>query len=174
MFDILKDLENSAVATGLEKVSFHSNPKERQCQRMLKLLHNYTCSHTSKVMLKILQARLQQYLNRELPDVQVGFRKGRGTRDHIANIHLIMEKARELQKNICFCFINYTKTFDCVDHNKLWEIFKEIEIQTTLPASWQIYTQVKKQQLKLDMEQLDMVPNWERSMSRLYIITLFI
>ena len=85
-----------------------------------------------------------------------------------------MEKARELQKNICFCFINYTKTFDCVDHNKLWEIFKEIEIQTTLPASWQIYTQVKKQQLKLDMEQLDMVPNWERSMSRLYIITLFI
>ena len=85
-----------------------------------------------------------------------------------------MEKARELQKNIWFCFINYTKTFDCVDHNKLWEIFKEIEIQTTWPASWQIYTQVKKQQLKLDMEQLDMVPNWERSMSRLYIITLFI
>jgi len=85
-----------------------------------------------------------------------------------------MEKARELQKNFCFCFINYTKTFDCVDHNKPWEILKEIEIRTTLPASWQIYTQVKKQQLKLDMEQLDMVPNWERSMSRLYIVTLFI
>ena len=79
----------------------------------------------------------------------------------------------EFQKNIYLCF-NYAKTFDCVDHNKLWEILKEIEIQTTLPASWQIYTQVKKQQLKLDMEQLDMVPNWERSMSRLYIITLFI
>ena len=141
---------------------------------MLKLLHNYTCSHTSKVMLKILQARLQQYRSHEFPGVQSGFRKGRGTRGHIANIRLIMEKARELQKNICFCFINYTKTFDCVDHNKLLEILKEIEIQTTLPASWQIYTQVKKQQLKLDMEQLDMVPNWERSMSRLYIITLFI
>ena len=85
-----------------------------------------------------------------------------------------MEKAREFQKNICFCFINYTKTFDSVDHNKLWEILKEIEIQTTLPASWLIYTQVKKQQLELDMEQLDMVPNWEWSMSRLYIVTLLI
>ena len=81
------DLENSAVATGLEKVSFHSNPKERQCQRMLKIPHNCThLSHASKVMLKILQARLQQYVNRELPDVQAGFRKGRGTRDQIANI----------------------------------------------------------------------------------------
>ena len=80
------NLENSAVATGLEKVSFHSNPKERQCQRMLKLLHNGTHLKTSKVMLKILQARLQQYVNRELPDVQAGFRKGRGTRDQIANI----------------------------------------------------------------------------------------
>ena len=80
------NLENSAVATGLEKVSFHSNPKERQCQRMLKLLHNCTHLTRSKIMLKILQARLQQYMNRELPDVQAGFRKGRGTRDQIANI----------------------------------------------------------------------------------------
>ena len=80
------NLENSAVATGLEKVSFHSNPKARQCQRMLKLLHNCIISHASKLMLKILQARLQQYVNRELPDVQVGFRKGRGTRVQIANI----------------------------------------------------------------------------------------
>ena len=86
-------------------------------------------------MLKILQARLQKYMNHEFPDVKSGFRKGRGTRGHIANIHWIMEKAREFQKNICFCFINYTKTFDSVDHNKLWEILKEIEIQTTLPAS---------------------------------------
>ena len=86
------NLENSAVATGLEMVSFHSNPKEGQCQRMLKLLHN--CTHlTSKVMLKILQARLQQYVNCELPDVQSGFRKGRGTRDQIANICWIIEKA---------------------------------------------------------------------------------
>ena len=101
------NLENSAVATGLEKVSFLSNPKERQCQRMLELPHNFALiSHTSKVMLKILQARLQQYVNRELPDVQAGFRKDRGTRNQIANIRWIIEKAREFQKNIYFCFID--------------------------------------------------------------------
>ena len=110
------NLENSAVATELEKASFHSNPKERQCQRML--------SHTSKVMLKILQARLQQYMNCELPDVPADFRKGRGTRDQIANICWIMGKEREFQKNIYFCFIDYAKAFDCVDHNKLWKILK--------------------------------------------------
>ena len=76
-------------------------------------------------MLKILQARLQQYVNRELPDVQAGFRKGRGTRDQIANICWIMEKAREFQKNICFCFIDYAKAFDCVDHNRLWKILRD-------------------------------------------------
>ena len=89
------NLENSAVATGLEKVSFHSNPKERQCQRMLKLQHNSTHLTRCKVMLQILQVRFQQYVNHELPDVQAGFRKGRGTRDQIANIRWIMEKARE-------------------------------------------------------------------------------
>ena len=89
------NLENSAVATGLEKITFHSNPKERQCQRMLKLPHNAFISHASKVMLKILQARLQQYVNCELPDVQAGFRKGRGTRDQIPNICWIIDKARE-------------------------------------------------------------------------------
>ena len=94
------NLENSAVVTGLEKVSFHSNPKERQRQRMLKLLHNAFISHDIKVMLKILQARVQQYVNRELPDVEAGFRKGRGTRDQIANICWLIEKAREFQKNI--------------------------------------------------------------------------
>ena len=102
-------MENSAVATGLEKVSFHSNPKERQGQRMLKLSHNCTHLTPRKVMLKILQARLQQYANRELPDVQAGFRKGIGTRDQIANIRGVMEKAREFQKNIYFCFIDYAK-----------------------------------------------------------------
>ena len=122
------NLENSAVATGLEKVSFHSNPKERQCQRMLKLCKIAIISHTSKVMLKILQPRLQQYMNCELPDVQAGFGKGRGTRDQIANIHWIIEKAREFQKNIDFFFIDYAKAFDCVDHNKLWKILKEIGI----------------------------------------------
>ena len=121
------NLENSAVATGLEKVSFHSNPKERQCQRVLKLLHN--CTHlTHKLMLKILQVRFQQYMNSELPDVQAGFRKGRGTRDQIANIRWIIKKAREFQKNIYFCFIDYAKAFDCVDHNKF---FKRWEYQTT-------------------------------------------
>ena len=102
LFQILPaNLENSAVATGLEKGSFHSDPKERQCQRMLKLPH---ISHTSKVMLKILQARLQKYINRELPDVQAGFRNGRGTRDQIANICWIIEKSREFQKNMCFLY----------------------------------------------------------------------
>ena len=83
-------------------------------------------SYASKVMLKILQARLQQYVNRELPDVQAGFRKGRGTRDQIANIRWIIEKAREFQKNIYFCFIDYAKAFDCVDHNKLWKFFLDL------------------------------------------------
>ena len=113
------NLENSAVTTGLEKVSFHSNPKERQSERMLKLLHNCTHLTCCKVMLKILQARLQQYVNCELPDVQASLRKGRGTRDQIANICWIIEKARQFQKNINFCFIDYVKAFDCVDHNKL-------------------------------------------------------
>ena len=117
------NLENSAVATGLEKVSFHSNPKECSNYHTIALI-----SHASKVMLKILQARLQQYVNRELPDVQAGFRKGRGTRDQIANICWIIKKAKEFQKNINFCFIDYTKTFDCVDQNKLWEILKEMGI----------------------------------------------
>ena len=79
-------------------------------------------------MLNILQVRFQQYMNREIPDVQAGFRKGRGTRDQIANIHWIIQKAREFQKNIYFCFIDYAKAFDCVDHNKLWKILKEMEI----------------------------------------------
>ena len=110
----------------MEKVSFHSNPKEGKCQRMFKLLHNCNHLHSSKVMLKIPQARLQQYVNRELPDVQAGFRKGRGTRDQIANILWIIKKARDFQ--IYFCFIDYTKAFDCVDHNKLWKIVKEVGI----------------------------------------------
>ena len=114
------NLENSAVVTGLEKVSFHSNPKEAQCQRMFKLPHKIALiSHTSRVTLKILQARLQQDMNQELPDVETGFRKGRGTRDQITNFLRIMEKAREFQKNIHFGFTDYTKAFDCVDHNKL-------------------------------------------------------
>ena len=101
-------------------------------------------------MLKIVQARPQQYVHWEHPDVQAGFRKGRSTRDEIANICWIIKKARECQKNIYFCFIDYTKASDCVDHNKF---FKRWEYQTTLPAFWETYMQVKKQQLKLDMKQ---------------------
>ena len=113
------NVESSSVAIGLEKVSFHSNPKERQCQRMLKLRTTALIPHASKVMLKILQARLQQYTKREHPDVQAGFRKVKGTRDQIANIHWIIKIARMFQKHIYFCFIGYAKSFGCVEHNKL-------------------------------------------------------
>ena len=92
-------------------------------------------------------------MNRELPDVEAGFQKGRWARDQIANICWILEKAREFQKNIYFCFIDYAKAFDCVDHNKLWKILKEIGIPDTWPASWEICMQFRKQQLELDMKQ---------------------
>ena len=114
------NLENSAVATGLEKVCFHSNAKERSNYHTIALI-----SHTSKVKLKILQARLQRYMNSELPDVQARFRKGRATRDQI---RWIIKKAREFQKNIYFYFIDYAKAFDCVDHNKLLKMLKEMGI----------------------------------------------
>ena len=123
-------------------------------------------------MLKILQARLQQYVNCELPDVQAGFRKGRGNRDQIANIHCIMEKTREFQKNIYFCFSDYAKTFVWITTN-CGKFFKIWEYQTTWSVSWEICMQVKKQQLELDMEQ-QTGPNRERSTSRLYIVTLLI
>ena len=125
------NLEKSTVATGLGKVSFHFNPKERQCQKCSNYHTIALISHASKVMLKILQARLQQYVNRELPDVQAGFRKGRGTRDQIVNICWIIKKAKEFQKNISFCFIDYANAFYYVDHNKLWKFFKRWEYQTT-------------------------------------------
>ena len=120
---------------------------------MFKIPHIALISHASKLMFKIFQARLQQYMNRELSDVQAGFRKGRGTRDQIANICWIMEKAREFQKNIYFYFIDYVKAFDCVDHQKLWKFLKRCEYQTTWPASWETCMQVRKQQLEWDMEQ---------------------
>ena len=122
------NLENSSVALRLEKVSFHSSPKERQCHECSNYCTIAFVSYTRKVMLKILQARFQQYANCELPDVQAGFRKGRGTRDQIANIYWIIKKVREFQKNIYLCFIDYAKVFDCVDDNKLWKIFQEMGI----------------------------------------------
>ena len=129
------------MATGSEKVGFHSNHKgiAKECANY------YTTalvSHASKVMLIILQARLQQCVNQELPDVQTEFRKGRGTRDQIVNICWIMEKAREFQKNIYFCFINYTKAFDCVGHNRLWKILKEMGV-----PDYFTYLSPEKQQL---------------------------
>ena len=116
-------------------------------------------------MLKILQARLQQYMNHELPDVQAGFRKGRETRDQIANIHWIIEKAREFQKNIYFCFIDYAKAFDYITTNCGYLIDGN-----TWPASWEICIQVKKPQLESDMEE-KLFPNQERSTSSLYTVT---
>ena len=124
------NLENSAVATGLEKVipvPKKDNAKECSNYHTIVLI-----SHASKVMLKTLQAGIWQYVNRKLPDGQAGFRKGRGTRDQIANIYWIIETARTFQKNIYFCFIDYAKAFDCVDLNKLWKIFKVMGIPNHL------------------------------------------
>ena len=117
------NLENSAVATGLEKITFHSNPKECPKYCTIALI-----SHASKILLKILQARPQQHMNCELPDIQAGFRKGRGTRYQIVNIHWIIKKAREFKKNIYFCFIDYVKALDCLDQTKLWKTLQEMGI----------------------------------------------
>ena len=125
-------LENSAVATGLkacgQRSVFIPIPKKGNARECSNCHTIALISHTSKVMLKILQARFQQYVKHELPDVQAGFRKGRRSRDQTANIRWIIEKAREFQKNIYFCFIDYAKAFDCVDHNKLWKILQEMGI----------------------------------------------
>ena len=110
-------------------------------------------SHAGKVVLKILQTRFQQYINWEIPGAQAGFRKGRTTRAQIANICWIIRKAREFQKNIYFCFIDYAKAFDCVDHRNCGKFWKRWENQATCSASWEICMQVRKQQLELDMEQ---------------------
>ena len=126
------NLENSSVAIGLEKISFHSNLKKGNVKECSNYRTIAIILHASKVILKILQDRLQQYMKCELPDIQAGFRKGRGTRDQIANIHWIIEKAREFQKNIYFCFIDYAKAFDCIDYNKLWKILKAIGISDHL------------------------------------------
>ena len=160
---MLTNLENSAVATWLEMVNFHPIPKKDNAKECSNYHTTPLISHASKVMLKILQARLQQYMNHELPDVQAGFRKGRGARDQIPNICWIIEKAREFQKNIYFCFIDYAKVFDCVDHNKLWKISRTSDIQMTPPlwqkgkknwrASWWKWKRrMKKVSLKLNIQ----------------------
>ena len=138
------------LGAGKDQFSFQSQgkvmPKNAQTTAQLQSSHML-------VMLKILQARLQQYMNCELPDVQASFRRGRGTRDQIANICWIIKKAREFQKNSYFCFIDYTKASDCVDHKKLWKILKEMGIPDHLICLLRNLMQVKKQQLELDMEQ---------------------
>ena len=126
------NLENSAMATGLEKVSFFPMPKKGNAKECSNYHTIALILHASKVMLKILQASLQQYVNHELLDVQAGFRKGRGPRDQIANIFWIIKKSKRVPENIYFCFINYAKDFDCVDHNKLWKILKEMGIHDHL------------------------------------------
>ena len=129
-------LENSAVATGLEMSVFIPIPKKSNAKECSNYHTIALISHASKVMLKILQARLQQYMNHELPDVQAHFRKGRGTKDQTDNIRWIIKKAREFQKNIYFCFLDYAKTFDCVDHDKLWKILKAMEsLQMVIAAT---------------------------------------
>ena len=130
-------------------------------------------SHASKVMLKIIQARLQQYMNCELPDVQAGFRKGRGTRDHIANICWIIKKAREFQKNIYFCSIDHTKAFDCIDHNKLWKILKEMGIPDHLTCLLRNLDAGQEATVRTGHGTNNtLVPNRKRSTSRLYVTLL--
>ena len=122
------NLKNSAMATELKRLVFNPIPKKGNAKECSDYCTIALISHASKVMLKILQARLQQYVNQELSDVQGGFRKGRGTRDQIANVRWIIEKAKQFQKNIYFCLIDYTKVFDCVNHNKLCKILKELGV----------------------------------------------
>ena len=167
-----ESLENSAVDT-LEKVSFHSNLKYRQCQRMFRLLYNcthFTCwqsnAHNSP-------NQAQQYMNCELPDVQDGFKKGRETRDQIANIHWIIEKAREFRKNLYFCSTDYAKAFDYVDHNKLWRILIDMGIPDHLTCLLRNPYAGQKAIVRTRWKNR-LVPNRKRSTSRLYIVTLLI
>ena len=141
------------MATGLEKVVFYPISKKGNAKEWSNYCTIALISHANKVMLKILQARLQQYVNGEIPDVQPGFIKVRGTREQIANVHWIIKKAGELQKNIYFCFIDYTKAFDCVDHNNLWKILKEMGIPDHLTCLLRNLYAGRKQQLELDTEQ---------------------
>ena len=167
------DVENSTVVTGLEKVRFHSNPKERQCQKMLKLPHYCTLSHTSKVMLKILQARLQQYVDLELPVVQACFRKGRGTRDQIANICWIIEKARVPEKHLLLLYWLHQSLRLCGLQKTVENSERDGNIRPPdLP--------LEKPRCRSRSNSLNwtwnnrLVPNRKRSTSRLYIVTLLI
>ena len=162
---------SSGHRTGKDQFSFQSQrkaiPKNAQTTRTIALI-----SHASKVMLKILQARHQQYVNCELWDVQAGFRKGRGTRDQIANICWIIEKAREFQKNIYFCFIDYAKAFDCVDHNKLWKILKEMRIPDHLTCLLKNLYAGQEATVRTGHGTVDWFQIGKGVTSRLYVVTL--
>ena len=159
--------------TGKGQFSFQSQrkamPKNALTTAQITLI-----SHASKIMLKILQVWLQQYMNQELPDVQAGFRKGIGTSDQTANIRWITDKPREFQKNICLCFIDYAKAIDCVDHNKLWKILKEMGLPDHLTCLLRNLYAGKEATAKSWTWNNGLVPNRERSTSRLYIVTLLI
>ena len=158
------------------KGQFSSQSQRKAIPKNAQTTAQLHSSHTSKVMLKILQVRLQQYMNRELPDVQAGFKKGRGTRDQIANISWIIKKARQFQKNIYFCFIDYAKAFDCVDHNKLWKILKEMGLPGHLTCLLRNLYAGQEATVRTGHGTWDnrLVPNRKRSTSRLYIVTLLI
>ena len=158
------------MTTELEKISFIPIPKKDNVKECSKCHTTVFVSHANKVRLKILQGRLQQYLNQQLLDVEGGFRKGRATRDQIANIHWIIEEAREFQKNIYF-FIDYAKAFDCVNHNKLWKILKEMGIPDHFMRNLCAGQEVTVRTLH---GKTDWFQNWERSITRLYIVTLLI
>ena len=151
--DVPVNLENSAVAIGLEKVSFHSNPKERQCQRMLKLLHS--CTHLTCWQSNAQNSPSQASAIREPWTSRCSSWIEKRQRNQRPNCqHPLDHQKVRVQKNIYFGFIDYAKAFDCVDHNEVWKFFKRWEYQTTWPAFWEICVHVKKQQLKLDMEQM--------------------
>ena len=152
-----------------KKIPKKGNAKACSNHRTIALI-----SHTSKIMLKILQARLQQYVNRELPEVQPGFRKGRGTRDQISNIRWIIKKAREFQKNIYFCFTDFAKAFTMWITTNCGKFFKRLEYQNTLSAYWEICICRSRINNSKWIWKNRLVPNWERSTARLYIVTLFI
>ena len=167
---MLTNLENSKVNTGMKKVHFHSNIKERQCSNYCTVA---IISHASKVILKIFQVRLQQYMNQELSDVQAGFRKGRGTRDQIANICWIIESKRIPEKTSTSVSLTTLKPLTVWNTIKSRKILKWREYQTTLPASWETCMQAKKQQLEQTWNN-GLFKNWERGTLRLYTLTLLI
>ena len=165
------------MTTGQQKVSFHSSPKKGNAKECSNYRTIGLISHASKVMPKILQAQLQQYMNCELPDIQAGFRKGTGTRDKIANICWIIKKARGFQKNIYFCFVDYAKAFDCVDHKKTVENSSSDgnTRPPDLPPEKSVCRSVTVRSSSYNwMWNNRLVPSRKRSTSRLYIVTLLI